>query len=105
MLSPSPYIYLRPGEKSLPETKRPTIAKIELSTQDLEKLKRGFESKRMGPWSKETKQRKIVGICSCGAIPEYIVTRYYQGVKKIEKFCPLCGATVKHIDINGRMVK
>ena len=36
-------------------------------------------------------QRKIVGICTgCGEIPDFIITRYYEGLQKIEKYCAKC---------------
>ena len=36
-------------------------------------------------------QRKIVGICTgCGEIPDFIITRYYEGLQKIEKYCATC---------------
>ena len=73
------------------EIKEPTISKIEISPEDLEKLKRLLQSDRACPWTKETKQRHIVGICSdCGDIPDYIITRYYEGIKKIERYCAKC---------------
>jgi hypothetical protein len=82
---------LYPANQKLVEIKEPTISRIEVSTEDLDKLKRFLQSDRACPWTKDTKQRHIVGICSdCGDIPDFIVTRYYEGLQKIEKYCSKC---------------
>jgi hypothetical protein len=88
--TPSPPTYTNPSQKPLVEIKLPTIAKIELSQEDLAELKRCLESKRMGPFGREVKQRKIIGMCGCGGVPDYIMTRYYEGAKVIEKYCSKC---------------
>ena len=74
----------------LKEIKEPTISKIELTTEDLDKLKKILQSKQLCPWSRETRQRKIIGICGGGGIPEYILTKYFDGVKLIERYCAKC---------------
>ena len=89
-ISPSPSPYIHPSQKPLVEIKEPTISKIELSQSDLDKLKKVLQSPKMGPMAKDLHQRKIVGICGCGNIPEFILTRYYDGVKKIERLCTKC---------------
>jgi hypothetical protein len=87
--SPSPH-YIHPAHLPLSEIKQPTIAKIELSQEDLAELQRVLQSKRMCPWSKDARQRKIVGMCGCGQVPDYIMTKYYEGAKVIEKYCVKC---------------
>ena len=68
-----------------------TIAKIELSTEDLAQLKKVLNSPKMCSWSKEVRQRRLIGSCDCcGIIPEFIVTRYYDGVKRLERYCERC---------------
>lgn len=33
----------------------------------------------------------MVGLCfDCGDIPDYIVTRYYEGATAIERYCAKC---------------
>jgi hypothetical protein len=81
---------MHPSQKPLAEIKQPTIAKIELSQEDLAELQRVLQSKRIGPSGKEVKQRKIVGMCGCGQVPDYIMTRYYEGARVIEKYCTKC---------------
>ena len=39
--------------------------------------------------AKQTRQRKIA-YCGCGDIPEFILTKYYDGVNKIERLCIKC---------------
>ena len=80
---PSPYIH--PSKIPLLEIKGPTITKIELSEVDLDKLQKVLNSQKMSPSSKDPHQRKIIGMCGCGGIPDYILTKYYDGVKLIEK--------------------
>jgi hypothetical protein len=73
------------------EIKPATITKIEVSTENLDKLKRILQSKRVAEFSKVNIQRKIVGDCSiCSEIPDYFVTRYYKGVTRIERYCSKC---------------
>ena len=87
--SPSPYVH--PSQLPLKEIKEPTISKIELSTEDLDKLTRVLQSQKMSPWSKNLKQKKIVGICDdCGQVPDYIITRFYEGLSKILRYCTKC---------------
>ena len=83
------------------EIKPPTITKIEISQAVLDILKRTLQSKRIPSLSKEIIQRKIVGICGCGEIPDYIVTRYYDGVSKIERYCAKCLQQEKNNGIIG----
>jgi hypothetical protein len=87
--SPSPYS-IHPSQKPLVQLKEPTISKIELSQSDLDKLKKVLRSPKMGPMAKDLHQRKIVGICGRGDIPEFILTRYYDSVQKIETLCTKC---------------
>ena len=84
------YLTRQGSQLPLQQIKETTIAKIELTTEQLTELKRALQSKIMGPWTKETKQRKLIGICQRGALPDYIVTRYYQDAKVIEKYCTDC---------------
>jgi hypothetical protein len=70
------------------EIKEPTISKIEISIEQLEKLKRFLNSDKMTPMTKEKKQRELTGICfHCGDIPDYIITKHYEGVTLIERYC------------------
>jgi hypothetical protein len=40
---------------------------------------------------KEQKQRRITGVCSlCGDIPDLIVTRYFEGLQKVERYTSPC---------------
>ena len=73
------------------EIKPLTITKINLSEADQAELKRVLTSNRIASYSKEMRQRTIVGICAdCGSIPDFIVTRYYEGIQKIERYCKEC---------------
>jgi hypothetical protein len=73
------------------EIKPPTISKIEISQADLDRLKRILQSNRAASFTKVSMQRKIVGICTgCLEIPDFIITRYYEGLQKIEKYCAKC---------------
>ena len=82
---------LYPANKLPVEVKPPTITKIQISTEDLEKLKRTLQSNRAVSFTKVSMQRKIVDICTgCGEIPDFIITRYYEGLQKIEKYCATC---------------
>ena len=89
--SPAPRYCIHPSQKPLAEIKEPTITKIQISTEDLEKLKRTLQSNRAVSFTKVSMQRKIVDICTgCGEIPDFIITRYYEGLQKIEKYCATC---------------
>jgi transcription elongation factor Elf1 len=45
----------------------------------------------MTPFAKEYRQRRVVGTCAgCGGMPEFIVTKYYEGLQRIEKYCDKC---------------
>lgn len=73
------------------EIKEPTISKIEISSEDVEKSKRILQSNRIASFTKVTMQRRFIGICTgCGEIPDFIITRYYEGLQKIEKYCATC---------------
>ena len=101
--SPSPqhYIIHPANQKPLVEIKESTISKIELSQSDIDKLKKVLQSPRMGPKAKDVHQRKIVGMCTCGDIPDFIVTRYYEGMQKIEKYCAKC---LQQEEDNGNII-
>jgi hypothetical protein len=87
--SPSPFLYSA-NQKPV-EIKPATITRIEVSTENLDKLKRMLQSKPFTEFNKVNIQRKIVGDCSiCSEIPDYIVTRYYEGVTRIERYCSKC---------------
>jgi hypothetical protein len=56
---------------SVDEIKLPSISKIDLSEVNLSELKRVLNSNRIASYSKEIRQRQIIGICSdCGSIPD-----------------------------------
>ncbi len=81
-----------PANKIPPvEIKEPTISKIEISQIHLEKLKRILQSDNIAPSIKELRKRRIIDTCtSCGDIPDFIITRYYEGLHKIERYCAKC---------------
>ena len=82
----SPYKYIHQNQIPLKEIKESTITKIEPSEANPDKLQKLLQSNRSGPSSKDLHQRQIIGSCiHCGQIPEYILTKYYDGVKLIEK--------------------
>ena len=62
-MSSSPSSSLYPANKIPVEIKEPTITKIQISTEDLEKLKRTLQSNKAASFTKVVMQRKIVGIC------------------------------------------
>jgi hypothetical protein len=79
------------ANKTPVETKPPTITKIQVARDDLERLQRFIESNRTGPEAKYNMERKFVGLCaSWGGSPEFILTKYYNGLKLIEKYCDKC---------------
>lgn len=89
--SPTPYHYIHPAHRPLTEIKEPTISKIELSEKDTAKLKHVTESRKMGDWSKEIQIRRLVGLCfTCSSVPEWILTKYYDGVQLNERYCDKC---------------
>jgi len=82
---------LYPANKTPVEIKPSTITKIQVSPEKLEALRRSLESPKMTPFAKEYRQRRVVGTCAgCGGMPESIVTKYYEGLQKIEKYCHKC---------------
>jgi hypothetical protein len=82
---------LYPANKTPVEIKPSTITKIQVSPEKLEALRRLLESPKMTPFAKEYRQRRVVGTCAgCGGMPEFIVTKYYEGLQKIEKYCDKC---------------
>ena len=73
------------------EIKPPTVSKLEVQPEKLQELKRILQSQRIAPYTKIIRQRKILGICTgCGDIPDFIISRYYEGLQKIEKYCATC---------------
>ena len=83
--------YIHPSRAPLQEVKPMTISKIELSTKDLDKLQSILNSRKLSPSGRDLNQRKIVGICfDCGGVPDYIITYFYEGLTKIEKYCTKC---------------
>ena len=73
------------------EIKPPTISKIQISEADLEKLRKILQSNNIAPYIKIQSERRLTGVCIlCGDIPDYIITRYYEGLQKIEKYCAKC---------------
>jgi hypothetical protein len=90
MSLPSTFLYSAANQKQM-EIKEPTISKIEIPQADLDKLQRFLNSDKASPMGKEKKQRQITGICfRCGDIPDYILTKYYESVTLIEKYCSKC---------------
>ena len=82
---------LDPTNKIPVEIKSSTITKIQVAKDNLERLKRFIESRCTSPEAKYNMQRKIVGLCSsCGGIPEFILTKYYDGLHRTEKYCNTC---------------
>ena len=80
-----------PSPSLVEKIKEPKVGKIEISIEDLAELKKIQSSKRYTPSGKDAKQRKMVGLCfDCGDIPDYIVTRYYEGATAIERYCAKC---------------
>ena len=73
------------------EIKPQTITKLQVAPEKLGELTRLLESPKMAPFTKEHKQRRVIGTCSgCGGMPEFIVTKYYEGLQRIEKYCDTC---------------
>jgi hypothetical protein len=66
-----------------------------------------FEELLYSPWqfqpmAKVVRQRKIIGIYGCGGIPEFIITRHYEGLQTIERLCSKCIQKEKQKDYNKK---
>jgi hypothetical protein len=50
-----------------------------------------LQSDNIAPYIKIQTQRRLTGTCcNCGYIPDFIITRYYEGLQKIERYCAKC---------------
>jgi len=100
--SPSLYSSNEPIEQ---EIREPTMKKIDnVSPADWDKLKKMLESNKFSPFTKVKMQRSIIGVCTiCYGIPDYVITRYYEGLRIIEKYYSKCIDNMDNNDILSKV--
>ena len=89
--SPSPYHYIHPAHRPLVQIKEPTISKIELTEKELAKLTHILQSDKMSDYRKELRSRTDYrNVREVFRYPEFIITKYYDTVKLLERYCEKC---------------
>lgn len=86
------------------------VDEIILSPEKQEFLKNFLEAQKhtrsYTPHGKLKTIKRIFGgtLCSCEAIPKYLITYQYNGITKIEKYCQPCFDKVKEHEKEAEML-
>jgi hypothetical protein len=72
-------------------TPKRAVKPIEVDKEKLEDLNAILSSSKIGPTTKRTKQKHLIGeCCICLGIPTKLVTYDMDGASKIERYCDKC---------------
>ena len=86
------FFYDNNEKKLTPEPKpKPTIQRMDITSESLEKLDRIMSSPKISPDKKDKLIKAITGYCcTCGSIATKIATYKMNNATLIEKYCDTC---------------